>query len=177
MKKFILRTLGVLAAVIVIILIIASTKPDTFRVERTMSMKAPPEKISAAIANFHQWNSWSPFEKLDPQMKKTFSGAAEGVGAVYEWEGNSDAGAGRMEIVEASVSKIKIKLDFLKPFEGHNTSEFILEPDGEITKVTWAMYGPNQYIGKVMSVFFSMDTMLGKEFETGLTSLKSNVEA
>jgi hypothetical protein len=173
MKKIIVRTLAALAAIVVVILIVASTKPDTFRIERTTSIKASPEKISTLIRNFHKWNSWSPFEKLDPAMKRTFSGPNEGLGAVYEWEGNSNAGSGRMEVMNISPSKITIKLDFLKPFEAHNTAEFTLVPDGEFTKVTWAMHGPNQFLGKVMTVFMSMDAMVGKQFETGLSNLKS----
>ncbi|MFA5835142.1 MAG: SRPBCC family protein [Bacteroidota bacterium] len=173
MKKIIVRTLAALAAIVAVILIVASTKPDTFRIERTTSIKASSEKISTLISNFHKWNSWSPFEKLDPAMKRTFSGSNEGLGAVYEWEGNSNAGSGRMEVLNVSSSKITIKLDFFKPFEAHNTAEFTLEPDGEFTKVTWAMHGPNQFLGKVMTVFMSMDAMVGKQFETGLSNLKS----
>jgi hypothetical protein len=110
-------------------------------------------------------------------MKKTFSGASSGKGAVYAWAGNSKAGEGRMEITDASPgSKMTIKLDFLKPFEGHNTAEFTLEPKGEFTSVTWAMFGPVPFVMKVMSTFFSMDKMLGKDFETGLTNMKAIAE-
>lgn len=174
MKKILIRiTLG-LVIIIAALLLFATTKPDTFRVERTMSIKASPEKIYALINDFHEWKLWSPFEKLDPAMNKTFTGSQNGKGAVYEWSGNSNAGSGRMEITDTvQYSKITIKLDFIKPFEGHNTAEFILQPDGEHTKVTWAMYGPNLYLGKVMSIFFSMDEMLGREFTKGLADIKS----
>ncbi len=136
MKKIILRILAALTVIFAVIFIVASTKPDTFRIERSTRIKASSEKVAVLISDFHKWNTWSPFEKLDPAMKRTFSGSEAGIGAVYEWEGNSDAGSGRMEVLDASPSKITIKLDFLKPFEAHNTAEFMLEPVGEYTKVT-----------------------------------------
>ena len=155
----------------------AATKPGTFLVRRARSIQAPPEKIFELINDFHRWASWSPYEKLDPTMKKTFSGASSGKGAVYAWEGNSKAGEGRMEITDTSPgSKVTIKLDFLKPFEGHNTAEFTVEPQGEFTNVTWAVFGPVPYVMKVMSIFFSMDKLLGKDFETGLANLKAIAE-
>jgi hypothetical protein len=155
----------------------AATRPDAFRVERAKSIQAPPEKIFDLINDFHRWASWSPWEKLDPAMNKTFSGAASGKGAVYAWAGNSKAGEGRMEITDTSPgSKVTIKLDFLKPFEGHNTAEFMLEAQGEFTNVTWAMFGPVPYVMKVMTIFFSMDKLAGKDFEAGLTNMKAIAE-
>jgi uncharacterized protein YndB with AHSA1/START domain len=155
----------------------AMTKPDSFRVQRTTKIKAPPEKIFPLINDFHSWTSWSPWEKVDPAMRRTHSGAAMGQGAVYEWEGNSKVGKGRMEITEASApSKVTIKLDFLKPIEGHNIAEFTLEPQGDSTNVTWAMHGPARFITKIMQVFISMDSLLGKEFDTGLANMKSAAE-
>jgi uncharacterized protein YndB with AHSA1/START domain len=155
----------------------AATKPGAFRVQRAKSIQAPPEKIFELINDFHHWASWSPYEKLDPTVKKTFSGAPSGKGAEYAWAGNSKAGEGRMEITAASPgSKVTIKLDFLKPFEGHNTAEFTLEPKGEFTNVTWAILGPVPYVMKVMCIFFSMDKMLGKDFETGLSNMKAIAE-
>jgi hypothetical protein len=154
----------------------AATKPDTFRVERTVSINAPAEEIHAHISDFHGWNAWSPYENLDPAMKRTFSGAASGQGAVYEWNGNGKAGAGRMEITEATPSRVTIQLDFTRPFESHNIAEFTLDPQGESTNVTWAMHGPNHYLGKVMGVFFNMDKMVGEDFEAGLVNLKAIVE-
>jgi uncharacterized protein YndB with AHSA1/START domain len=173
-----LKTIAIVVVVLVgALLAFAATKPDTFQVQRAASIKAPPEKIFPRINDLHSWGAWSPWEKLDPAMKRTHSGAASGKGAVYEWEGNGEVGAGRMEIVEASPpSAVKIKLDFLKPFEAHNFAEFTLEPKGDTTHVTWAMYGPNNYVSKLMSVFFSMDSMVGKSFETGLANLKAATE-
>jgi uncharacterized protein YndB with AHSA1/START domain len=176
------KTIAIVIVVLVVvplaaILIFAATKPDTFRVQRATSIKAPPERIFPLIADFHGWGAWSPYEKLDPAMKRTFSGAANGKGAVYEWDSDGKAGEGRMEITDAPApSKVAIKLDFFKPFEAHNIAEFTLEPRGDSTDITWAMYGPNLYIAKVMSIFFNMDRMIGKDFETGLANLKARAE-
>jgi uncharacterized protein YndB with AHSA1/START domain len=159
------------------VLIFAATRPDTFRVQRSASIKAPPEKIFPLISEFDRWGAWSPYEKRDPAMKRTRSGPASGKGAVYGWEGNSQVGAGRMEITDtAPPSRVVIQLDFLKPFEAHNTAEFTLEPKGDATNVTWAMYGPANYVSKLMGVFMNMDSMIGKDFEAGLANLKSIAE-
>jgi uncharacterized protein YndB with AHSA1/START domain len=173
--------LKIIAIVVVVLLAavlgFAMTKPDSFNVQRTTKINAPPEKIFPLINDLHSWGSWSPWEKVDPTMKRTHSGAASGLGAVYEWEGNAKVGKGRMEIVDAAPpSKVAIKLDFLKPIEGHNIAEFTLEPQGDSTNVTWAMRGPAPFISKVIQVFISMDSMLGKEFETGLANLKNIAE-
>jgi len=173
MFKIIAATVAFLLAAL---LAYASTKPDTFRVQRTVNIDAPPEKIAALVNDFHNWSSWSPYEKLDPAMRRSFSGAANGTGAVYAWEGNSKAGAGRMEIVETSPFLTRIQLDFLKPFETHNVAEFTLEDKGGSTNVTWAMQGPSPYLAKVMTTFFDMDKMVGKDFETGLANLKAIAE-
>lgn len=167
-----------LAVLIVALLGYAATKPDTFRIERSASIKAAPETIFAQLHDFRSWGNWSPWEKLDPALQRMYSGAAVGTGAVYEWKGNSEVGAGRMEILESSpASKLTIKLSFTEPFEAQSTSEFSLTPEGETTKITWVMQGPNQFIGKVMSIFVNMDTYVGKDFETGLANLKTLAEA
>jgi uncharacterized protein YndB with AHSA1/START domain len=174
MFKTILIVVVVLVAAI---LVDAATMPDDFRVQRTTSIKASPEKIFALINDLHRWDSWSPWEKMDPAMQRTFSGATAGKGAVYAWQGNSKVGEGRMEIADASPpSRVMIKLDFIKPIEGHNTAEFTLDPKGDSTNVTWSMYGPSAYIAKVIGVFASMDKMIGKEFETGLANMKAVAE-
>ena len=167
----------VVVVLVVALLLFAATKPDTFRVQREASIKAPPEKIFAHINDLHRWGSWSPWEKLDPAMRRTYGGAVQGKGAVYEWDGNLNVGKGRMEITDTSPpSKVVIKLDFVKPFEAHNMAEFTLEAKGDLTNVTWAMYGPNPYLAKVIHIFFSMDRMVGKQFETGLANLKTIAE-
>jgi len=167
----------VVVVLVVALLLFAATKPDTFRVQREASIKAPPEKIFAQINDLHRWGSWSPWEKLDPAIRRTYGGAVQGKGAVYEWDGNLNVGKGRMEITDTSPpSKVVIKLDFVKPFEAHNIAEFTLEGKGDSTNVTWAMHGPNPYIAKVIHIFFSMDSMVGKQFETGLANLKTIAE-
>ena len=167
----------VIVVLIAALLIYAATRPDTLRVQRSTNIKAPPEKIFALINDFHSWGAWSPYEKKDPAMKRTMSGAANGKGAVYEWEGDKNVGKGRMEIAESSPpSKVTLKLDFVKPFEAHNVVDFTLEPKGDSTNVTWAMHGPSLYVGKVMSVFMNMDNMVGKDFEVGLANLKAAAE-
>jgi uncharacterized protein YndB with AHSA1/START domain len=174
MIKIIKIALLVLVVLVVAVLGFAATKPDTLRVERSTSINAPAGRIFPLISDFHQWSSWSPYEKRDPAMQRTFSGAPSGKGAIYEWNGNSDVGSGRMEIVDAPApSKVVIKLDFITPFEGHNMAEFVLTPAGNATNVTWSMQGPNQFIGKVMSVFIDMDDMIGTDFAAGLANLKT----
>lgn len=158
------------------ILVYAATKPNTFRLQRSAIINAPSEKIFPFITDLHQWMAWSPWEKLDPELKRSFSGASQGKGAQYQWEGNSNVGTGGMEILEAVPSMIKLKLDFLKPFEAHNFAEFTLEPRGEATNVTWAMYGPQPFMAKVMSLFMDCEKMVGPQFETGLSNLKTIVE-
>jgi hypothetical protein len=166
-----------LAIAIAIVLILAATKPDTFRVQRAIAVKAPAEKIFPLINDFHQWGTWSPYENKDPAMKRSYGGSASGKGAVYGWEGNKNVGSGRMEILDASVtSKIVIKLDFFTPFEGHNTAEFTMLPQGDATNVTWLMHGPAPFMHKVMQVFMNLDNMIGKDFEVGLANLKGLTE-
>jgi uncharacterized protein YndB with AHSA1/START domain len=161
-----------LLCVVVAVLVLAAFRSDTFRVQRTATIAATPERLFSYLNDLHQWSAWSPYDALDPQMKRTFSGAAQGPGAVFEWQGNSKAGTGRMEITESSAPhRVVIKLDMAKPFEAHNIVEFTLVPRGEQTDVTWAMSGPNPYFGKVMGLFGIMDRLLGKEFETGLANL------
>jgi hypothetical protein len=169
----------VLAIVIFVaaILIFAASKPDTFRVQRTAEIKAPPEKIFALINDFKRWDVWSPWEKKDPAMKRTWGTTTSGKGAQYAWEGNGDVGQGSMEITESvPLSNVTLKLDFVKPFEGHNVVEFTLQPRGDMTNVTWAMQGPTPFISKVMQVFVNMDSMVGRDFEAGLANLKAAAE-
>ena len=175
------KLIGIVAAVLLVaiaaILVLAAMKPDTFRVERTASIKAPPEKIFPLISDFDNWGAWSPYEKKDPNMKRTRSGAANGKGAVYAWEGDKNVGKGRMEIAEASPpSKVSLKLDFERPFEAHNIVNFTMETKGDATSVTWAMQGPVPYMAKIAHVIFNMDRMVGRDFEAGLANLKTLAE-
>jgi uncharacterized protein YndB with AHSA1/START domain len=176
-----LEIIAIIAVVIVVLLAAAlayaATKPDTFRVQRSTSIKAPPEKIFPLLDDLRSHATWSPWDQKDPAMKRTYSGAARGKGAVYEWDGNKNIGKGRMEITETSPpSRVIFKLDFIKPFEAHNIAELVLEPKGDATNVTWAIYGPSPYLSKVMSLLCNMDKMIGKEFETGLANLKRLTE-
>jgi uncharacterized protein YndB with AHSA1/START domain len=163
----------IVAAVIVAILGFAMTKPNTLWVQRSTSINAPPETIFDLINDFHNWSIWAPHDNMDPTMKRTYSGPATGKGAVSDWVSNGRAGRGRMAIVESvPTSKISILVDFVKPFETHNLNEFNLEPAGNSTNVTWTMEGMNLYPMKLMSIFVDMESMFGKHFETGLSSLK-----
>ena len=165
---FIVVTFG-----IAVVLFIAARRPDRFRIERIIRIAAPRDRLFAYVCDLHNFDAWSPWAPLDPAMRKTHSGPQSGVGAAYEWQGNKKVGHGRMEIVEAAApERVVIRLDFLKPFEAHNTAEYLLaERDGE-TEFTWAMHGPSNFMSKLMGVFFDMDRMVGGQFEQGLAALK-----
>ncbi len=150
---------------------------DTFTLRRETVVAAPPERVHAEIADFRRWQSWSPWERLDPDLQRTYSGAASGQGAVYEWSGNRKAGAGRMEIVDATEpSLVRIDLQFLKPFKARNETVFDIAPDGTGSRVTWTMTGKKTLLTKVMGIFKSMDAMVGPDFERGLAQLKATAE-
>jgi uncharacterized protein YndB with AHSA1/START domain len=167
----------ILAIAVAAVLVLAATKPNTLRVQRSVSINAPAEKIFPLIADFHQWLKWSPYENKDPAMKRTYDGAERGKGAVYAWDGDKNVGSGRMEILEAAApQKIVIKLDFFTPFEGHNTAEFTMLPQGGGTDVTWVMSGCSNFMSRLIQVFMNLDKMIGKDFEVGLTNLKTLTE-
>jgi uncharacterized protein YndB with AHSA1/START domain len=167
----------VFAVAVAALLAYASSRPDTFRVQRSICIQAPAERIYPFLSDFNRWTAWSPWEGRDPAMKRDMSGAPSGKGAVYAWTGNSKVGQGRMEILEAvPPSTLRVKLDFLKPFEAHNMAEFVLTPSGSSTDVTWAMYGPSPFMSKLMGVFMSMDRMVGRDFKAGLANLKAAAE-
>lgn len=170
-------------AIVVVLLLLAglaayfATRPASFRIQRTIRIAVPREKLFDFVCDLHNFDAWSPWSALDPAMRKTHSGAARGAGAAYEWEGNSKVGHGRMEIVElAAPERVLIKLDFLKPFEAHNMAEFLLSASDGETEFTWATFGPNTWPSKVMGLFFSMDKMVGTQFEQGLGKLKALTE-
>lgn len=171
------RTLLVIAAAVVALLGYAAGKPNDFRVARTVRIAAPPAKIVPLIDDFQRWRAWSPYEKRDPGMQRTFSGPTSGTGAVYAWAGNRDVGSGRMEILATSPERVTIELDFLAPFEGHNTAIFAMDPRGDATDVTWSMHGPRPFVAKLIGVFLDMDRMIGADFEAGLADLKALAEA
>ena len=179
---------SIVVAIIAAALLYAATRPNSFRVERSTRINASPEKLFTLISDFHQWENWSPWEKIDPAIQRTYtgpsqgrarpgSGPSQGPGAVYAWAGNKDIGQGRMEITEITApTKVVIKLDFIAPFEAHNTVEFTLQAQGSATTVTQAMYGPSPFISKLMSLVFSMDKMVGSKYEEGLANLKALAE-
>jgi uncharacterized protein YndB with AHSA1/START domain len=168
----------IVVVLIVAVLAYAATKPDTFRIQRSASINAPPEKLFTILSDFHRSESWSPYEKKDPAMKRTFSGAANGKGAVYEFDGNKEVGKGRLTITDTvPPSKVTIALDIVEPFAAHNIVEYTLESVGDATQVTWSMTGQSPYIAKVICLFMDMDRMVGKDFEVGLSNLKAHAEA
>ena len=159
------------------VLAYAATSPDTLHVQRATRIAAPPEKIFAFINDFRRWGAWSPYEKIDPAMKRTFSGPASGKGAVYAFEGNSKVGAGRLEITDASApAKVRLTLDMIKPIAGRNVIEFALEPQGGATNVLWTMHGRKPLIARLLAAFCSIDRMIGEQFEEGLANLKAAAE-
>lgn len=173
--------LKVIAIIVVIViaaaLVFAAMQPDNFRIQRSVTIKAPPEKVFALINDFHRWEAWSPWEKIDPAVKRSYTGAESGKGAVYTWDGNNEVGQGRMEIIESTPSsKLLLKIDFLKPFAASNMVEFALVPQADTVTITQAMYGPSPFISKLMGLFFSMEKMVGSKYEEGLATLKAIAE-
>ena len=172
-KKVVAVALAMLAA----LLGFAATRPATFHVQRAARIQAPPQQVYSLIEDFHAWESWSPWERIDPSMQRSYSGAASGRGAVYEWAGNEHVGKGRMEILEATApSKLLIQLDFLEPFAARNRAAFTLAGSGDATDVTWEMDGANSFFSKLVGLFVDMDRMIGRDFETGLANLKAAAE-
>jgi len=180
-----LKIIGIVAGVgvlaIIALLVYAATFPDSFQVQRTQRINASPEKIFPLINNLHGMNTWNPFSEPDPEIKITYTGPESGKGARYEWTGNSKVGQGSIEIIDvAAPSRVALRLDMLKPIEGHNTVVFTLAPNGSGTEastdVTWAMTGERPLIGKVMDAVFNMDRMVGGQFEKGLAKLKAIAE-
>jgi len=173
--------LGVAAAgalVVVVLALIVAMQPSEFRIERSAVIAAPAPAVFAQVDDFHNWEAWSPWAKLDPVAKNSFEGAPAGKGAAFSWAGNNKVGEGRMTITESRPNElIRIKLEFLKPFDATNTAEFTFRPEGERTAVTWSMYGHNNFISRAVFLFVNMDKALGGEFEKGLASMKSAAEA
>jgi hypothetical protein len=177
-----LKIIGIVAAAVVVgvivVLLLAARKPDTFQIKRSATISAPPDRIYPLIADFRRWREWSPYETKDPDMKRIYGVITSGKGATYGWDGDKNIGAGRMEITQADApGKVALKLDFIRPFEAHNTVDFVLAPQGEATLVTWDMRGPVPFFAKIFHVFFNMDKMAGGDFEAGLAKLKSLAEA
>lgn len=160
-----------------VVLAAASSKPAVFRVERSIHVAAPADRIAPHLVDLKKWATWSPWEKVDPEMKRTYGGAESGVGAKYAWDGDNNIGAGSLEVTESTPEKVAFNLDFLRPMQCHNIAEFAMTPAGDGTKLTWMMEGPNTFMGKVAQVFLDVHGMVGKQFDEGLGNLKSLAEA
>ncbi len=161
---------------IAIILVVAATKPNTVHYERSTVINTRPERILAQIDDFREWGAWSPWDKLEPDTKRTYSGASSRVGAKYAWEGKKKAGVGNMEITQVTPDSVKLDLNFIKPWEAQCITLFKTTPEGQHTRLIWTMDGPNTYMGKVFGLFMNMDSMIGKDFETGLAGIKQEAE-
>jgi len=174
-----LKKIGIaLGVVVVIFLLVVATRPSTFKIERSLVVAAPPAIVFAQVNDFNLWAAWSPWEAMDPTMKRTHSGAPSGVGAVYDWSGNDKVGEGRMTITESRPGEaVGIKLEFIKPMQATNDTVFTFKAEGEGTQVNWAMSGNNNFMAKAFSLFMNMDDMIGKDFEKGLASMKTVAEA
>lgn len=173
-----IRTLSlIVVAVVALLLAYAATRPDTFRVERSITMAVPAEKLFPLINDLRAFNTWNPYARKDPAMKSGYSGPAAGPGAVLDFQGNREVGKGRISIIGATEpSRVTMQLDMWEPFEGHNEVNFSLEPDVAGTRVTWSMHGPSAFITKLMGIFFNMDRMIGQDFEAGLANLQQLAE-
>jgi hypothetical protein len=169
--------IGVVVVILGFVLVVA-TRPAEFRIARSITIDAPPDVAFALVDDFHEWQKWSPYEKIDPAMKKTFTGAARGQGAAYAWAGSDKVGEGRMTIEQSrAASLISIKLEFVKPFTATNTATFTFSGGPRTTEVTWAMDGKNNFVAKAACMFMDMDKLVGADFERGLSALKSQAEA
>ncbi|NYE59283.1 hypothetical protein FHW58_000435 [Duganella sp. 1224] len=170
------KVIVVVSVLILLLLAWAALQPSTYSVQRSIAIKAPPEKIQPLISDFHHWQQWSPWEGLDPAMQRTYSGAPRDLGAVYAWQGNKNVGSGRMEVVSLTPARVGIKLDFLTPVKSTSDTVFVLEPQGDTTTVRWTMSGDTDFMAKMMNVFISMDSMIGPAFESGLAKMKTVAE-
>ncbi|MCC6486263.1 MAG: SRPBCC family protein [Candidatus Hydrogenedentes bacterium] len=178
MLKVVLIAAAVVAVLLIVLVAVIATRPSEFHVERTATVNAVPEAVFAQVNDFHKWEPWNPWGKLDPAMKNTYEGAPMGEGAIYSWAGDKNVGEGRMTIVESQPhQRIQIQLEFFKPMAGTSTAEFTFKPEGDRTSVTWSMHGKNDFMGKAISLVMDMDKMIGGNFEKGLAGLKSIAES
>lgn len=172
------KILVALLAIVGLFLVVVAMQPADFRVTRSTTVNAPAARVFEHVNDFHKWDAWSPWAKLDPNMKKTHEGAPAGPGAIYRWSGNDDVGEGQMTLTDTKPSeRVRIKLEFKKPFEATNTTEFSFKPEGDKTEVTWSMSGTNNFMAKAFGLLMNMDKMIGGDFEKGLTQLKAVAEA
>jgi len=178
LKRIALTLFLVITVAIVGVLTIAATRPNAFHIERSVSTAATPDQVFAVVNDLHRFHEWSPWQKLDPTMKVTFEGPASGVGASYTWVGNDKVGEGRMTTTEATPpGSLTQKLEFLEPFKTTSDVLCTIAHESGGSRVNWAMDGNYDYVSKIMCLFVSMDSMVGKDFESGLASLKQVAEA
>lgn len=178
MRKKILIALGVFAALVVALVVLVAMQPDEFTISRSATMAAPPSTVFAQVNDFHKWEAWSPWAKLDPNSTAEFSGPDAGEGAAFHWSGNDEVGEGTMTILESRPHElIRINLEFTRPFADTSTAEFAFKPDGDGTTVTWSMHGENSFIEKAFCLLMDMDGMLGPQFDKGLASMRTIAEA
>lgn len=176
--KILIAVAAILVLVVAVFAVLVAMQPSEFRIQRSATIAAPAPAVFAQVNDFHNWEAWSPWAKLDPSATNSFEGAPAGTGASFAWAGNSKVGEGRMTIVESRPSElVRIKLQFLKPFAATNTAEFTFKPEGDHTAVTWSMYGHNNFMARAVGLVMNMDQVVGGEFEKGLTSMKSVAEA
>ena len=177
-KKILVGIAAVVGILLVGFLIAVSMQPNEFRISRSAKMNAPPSAVFAQVNDYHNWDAWSPWAKLDPNAKVTFEGPTSGTGATFTWSGNDKVGTGRQTIVESRPDElVRIKLEFERPMKGTSTADFALKPEGDQTLVTWSMFGTNNFMGKAVSLFMDCDKMVGSEFEKGLANMKAIVES
>ncbi len=177
MLETILIILGILAAIIVVFVVVVALRPSEFRIARSTTISSPASAVFAQVNDFHNWDAWSPWAKIDPAMKQIYEGAPAGTGAIYTWAGDNKVGEGTMTLTDSRPNDwIRIKLEFRKPFKATNVAEFTFQPEGNQTVVAWSMAGRNNFMFKAFGLFMNMDKMLGGEFEKGLANMKSVVE-
>jgi len=177
-KKILLGALVVIVLVVAIFCVVVAMQPSHYRVERSTTINAPAAVVFAQVNDFHKWDAWSPWAKMDPNIKTSYEGAPAGTGAIYKWNGNSQVGEGQMTITESRPSDlIKIKLEFVKPFAATNATDFAFTGQGNQTNVKWTMDGDNNFIGKAFGLFMNMDKMVGNDFEKGLAQMKTLAES
>lgn len=178
MKKLILGALGAVVAIVVILCVVVAMQPSQFKVTRSATFNAPPNAVFDQVNDFNKWSAWSPWEKLDPNMKRTISTPSAGKGATYAWTGNDEVGEGKMTITDSHPSDaIKVDLEFIKPFAMKSITDFTFKPEGDKTTMTWTMSGENGFVGKAFGLMMNMDKMVGADFEKGMANLKPIVEA
>lgn len=172
-----MKILAALLVIVVVLVVIVALQPADFRVARSTLVSAPPPAVFAQVNDFHKWNAWNPWGKIDPSMKQSYEGAPAGPGAVYTWTGNKEVGEGRMTITDSRPSDlVRVKLEFFKPFAATNTAEFTFVPEGNQTRVTWSMFGEKNFMAKAIHLFINMDKMIGGQFEKGLVDMKAAAE-